>query len=104
MDFSQCRIEHPDGVIHRARFVFINGVAAAWVEDRVTKTAQRALFATGATYSVPEGRRMPHTLTLPNDGAWIITQVRTGGGGCACQVLRHYTLEQLLVPDLVSVS
>lgn len=85
-------------MVPRARFVYRNGVAAAWVEDRASRTAERVLYATGVTYEKQANGRVPNLLRFADsDDTWEIRQ-QAGGCGCGSRI-KAVPIEQLLDPD-----
>lgn len=101
INLARTRISHPGGTIQSARFVYHNGRAAVWVEDKKTRTATRLLWSDGVTFNKPKSARLPMTATLPNDEVWEIKQERQG---CGCtSPLKNIPISQLLDYDNTSL-
>lgn len=104
VDLSRCRIVHPGGQVLNGRFIFQNGKAAVWTEERLrgTRKATRHLYATDATYEKAPTARVPNKVLLSDGTEWLITQQH---GGCNCNSpLKGYAPDQLLEPDLTEVT
>lgn len=83
VDIARARIVTPEGPINKARFVFVNGVYAAWTEDRQSRTATRVLYGVGASFTKAQTARTPNELRLEDGTVLHVTQ--TPGGGCGCK-------------------
>lgn len=105
VNLARTRVIHPGGTIFPARFVFHNGRAAVWTEDKKTNTATRVLYAESATLTKPNTARKPMTVAsdaLGWDGDWSVKQEH--GGGCGCRsVLKSIPLSKLLDSETWSV-
>lgn len=103
VNMSRARASTPHGTVFPARFVFHNGRAALWTEDRKTHTATRVDYLTDVTLHKPHTAREPMTVS-DSDGQvlWYIKQER--GGGCGCRSpLKNIPIRTLLDPDTFSV-
>src|SRR5688572_4378403 len=80
VDYSRCKVTFTDGVIPLGRFLYHHdGRAAVWVINKRQQTAQRVLYATGATFVKSSKARSPHLLEIPGEIPWQILQQH---GGC----------------------
>jgi hypothetical protein len=102
ISISRAKVTTPDTTVPNARFVFLNGTAAVWVENRVNRTADRVLYATGATFIKRRTGREVHRLELIGDGEWSISPI-SGGCGCGART-KTYTFAQLLDPNLEHIG
>lgn len=101
VNLARTRVTHPGGTIPAARFVFHNGRAAVWVEDKLTKTATRVLFATDVEFRKPNSARYPMQVLLSDGTEWLVKQER---GGCGCgSPLKRIALSTLLDPQVDTV-
>lgn len=86
IDHRKARVQSATLTIHSARFIFSNGTAVIWTEDRKAGTATRVLYSDSATYEPThialndKGKkyRVPATLTLPSGDTWAITPMSGG--------------------------
>lgn len=95
INISRANISTPEGDFHPARFVFHDGKAAVWVEDKRAKTAQRVAFVQGAEFVRGKTAKIPMEVRA-GDVVWTITQV---AGGCGCgSPTKRMSYQQLLDP------
>lgn len=88
----------PDGTKHRGRFVFHNGTAALWVDNKREKTATRTLFAQNATFVRSNRGSIPHVLTTEAGEEWSLVSRGAGCSSCGSPT-KKIPLSKLLDPD-----
>lgn len=101
IDFSRARLTFPDTILPQVRLIYRNGVCAIWQEVRRPRSATRLHYFTNCTFEKGETARFPNYLVL-EDGTRIEVVGKTGGCGCG-SILKQFTYEQLLHPDLEQV-
>lgn len=81
------------------RFIYVNGRAAVWQENKKLGTATRVLYSQDAQLIKPDSARYPMQIVTP-DGTW---EVRQQSGGCGCgSPIKKVPISQLLDPDYSS--
>lgn len=103
VDINRTYVSLSDGrSFRRVRFVYSNGRAAVWEEDRRLRKATRVLYATGVEFIKGPTARTPNKVIEQDGTVWEVNQV---GGGCACgSRLKSMSIDELLSEDLVSAE
>lgn len=106
VNLRRTRVIHPDGVVNAARFIYLSGTAAVWVEDTNTRSAFRVLYATDVQFHKPSRGREPMLVYTDdiNNPLWTIHRDKYGGCGCGSNnPTKNASIATLLDPDISSL-